>query len=267
LTRVESPQTGSPVARSDMPLPAAPPLCEYLDWDSEFFGLRIARLCAARLDQSAAAAALQWCRRNRIDCLYFLADADDDATVQIAEASRFHFVDIRVTLEAALANRQQSEAFSSDLIRPAADSDLIHLREIARTSYSFSRFCIDSHFPVARSRALYETWIEKSCRGYADTVFVADIGGQAVGYISCNLAGADGQIGLVGVSAEHGKLGLGHALVEYALQWFQEQHAQHVRVVTQGRNSRALRLYEKSGFRTGQVQLWYHRWFSADESE
>jgi hypothetical protein len=34
-----------------------------------------------------------------------------------------------------------------------------------------------------------------------------------------------------------------------------------VNVVTQGRNSKAQRLYERCGFLTRSVQLWYHRWF------
>jgi ribosomal protein S18 acetylase RimI-like enzyme len=34
-------------------------------------------------------------------------------------------------------------------------------------------------------------------------------------------------------------------------------------VVTQGRNIASQRLYQKHGFVTQSIQLWYHRWTSA----
>jgi len=35
-----------------------------------------------------------------------------------------------------------------------------------------------------------------------------------------------------------------------------------IRVVTQGRNRGALRLYELSGFMIDKIEVWYHRWFT-----
>jgi ribosomal protein S18 acetylase RimI-like enzyme len=49
-------------------------------------------------------------------------------------------------------------------------------------------------------------------------------------------------------------------LTEAALAWFCAQGLQRAQVVTQGRNIAAQRLYQKCGFRTGEIALWYHRW-------
>jgi RimJ/RimL family protein N-acetyltransferase len=46
-----------------------------------------------------------------------------------------------------------------------------------------------------------------------------------------------------------------------ALQWFADQGMDSMEVVTQGRNVAAQRLYQKCGFATKEVQLWYHHWF------
>ena len=51
-------------------------------------------------------------------------------------------------------------------------------------------------------------------------------------------------------------------MLRAALLWFQERGAKSVRVVTQGDNTGAIRLYESAGFRTREVLLWYHKWFS-----
>ena len=37
--------------------------------------------------------------------------------------------------------------------------------------------------------------------------------------------------------------------------------ARRITVVTQGRNARAQRLYQRAGFVTESVRLWFHRWF------
>ena len=110
---------------------------------------------------------------------------------------------------------------------------------------------------------MYETWTEKSCHGYADAVLVAEMNGQAAGYISCHLLdGAEGNIGLVGIGAEWRGMGLGTALVNTGLRWFADQGVTRATVVTQGRNWQAQRLFQRSGFMTRTVQLWYHRWFT-----
>lgn len=241
-------------------------LCRYLPWDSEFFGLNIARLTTTSLDSERVIEALEWSRSNDIDCLYFLAGADDPATVRLAEDNSFRFVDIRMTLDRLLPGDLPSGPSKEGrvgTVRPHEAGDLPALRAIARASHHDSRFYYDPHFPDGRCDDLYETWIEKSCNGYADMVFVADIEGEAEGYISCHLpAQGEGQIGLVGIAKRSQGKGLGQRLVIEALRWFAEKGVKHVTVVTQGRNASAQRLYQRCGFATREVQLWFHRWFS-----
>ena len=78
-------------------------ICEHLSWDSEFFGLRTARLTTNRLDRQTADRALAWCRERTVDVLYFLADLDEPETVRLAEDRGFRLVDGRVTLDRPLA--------------------------------------------------------------------------------------------------------------------------------------------------------------------
>jgi len=239
------------------------PVCQFLDWDSTFFGRRIARATSNRLDAKTIKEILKWSRNNQIDCLYFLADAEDDATIKLAEENRFHFVDVRVTFERQLKDSSSEfHPFFTGDIRPSRPKDIPELRDIARTGYRDTRFYYDSHFPAQLSDELYETWIEKSCKGYADVVLVAEVEGEVVGYISCHLHDSfHGQIGLVGVHSNWRGNRIGQALVNRSVQWFSEQGVNHIDVVTQGRNIQAQRLYEKCGFLTCELQIWYHHWF------
>ena len=238
--------------------------CHYLDWDSSFFGYRIARVAGSRLDEQSTNEILVWCTARRIECLYLLADADDDTTVRLAEKHQFHLVDIRTTLEKRLDRTlpEGSESCPAE-VRVYTAADIPALQKIARVSYHHTRFYYDCRFPSHLADAMYETWIEKSCNGYAETVLVADVDGQPAGYISCHLSDkSTGQIGLVGVSGEWNGLGVGQTLVNESLRWFAARAIKRVRVVTQGRNSKAQRLYQRSGFVTETLHLWYHRWFS-----
>jgi ribosomal protein S18 acetylase RimI-like enzyme len=237
--------------------------CQFLDWDSNFFGFKIARVTRTRLDSQTMQAVLRWCDSHQIDCLYFLADATDDHTIGLAEESKFHFVDIRATFERQPLGLIPQRAENSFKIRLNTADDIAALRAVARVCYGDTRFYYDSRFPVHLADALYETWIEKSCRGDADCVLVAEIGRQVVGYISCHLLDlSSGQIGLVGVRPDCSGMGLGQMMVNEALRWFAERSLTRVRVVTQGRNCQAQRLYERCGFLVQGLQLWYHRWFS-----
>ena len=248
--------------------------CRILEWDSEFFGLRIATLGEARPSSREMDAAIEWCRAQSVDCLYLLSDVGDSETHRVAEEHAFHLVDVRITLATSVpmaasalhrgASREGALAPGIELIRTHSPADVAPLREIAAASHVDTRFFVDGRFDRAKCAEMYATWIEKSCRGWADVVFVAELDGVAVGYLSCHMKpDATGNIGLVGIAARAQGRGLGRRLVEAALEWFASRRAERATVVTQGRNVAAQRIYQACGFRTASVQLWHHRWFDA----
>ncbi len=239
--------------------------CEILPWDTEFFGHRIGRVRGHRLDRRRAEAIEEWCRGHAIECVYLLADPDDPETSRLAEDSGFHLMDVRVRLGLRTADMRikiDSDSAEPLHIRPSRPADIPSLQAIARKSYHASRFYFDPCFPQEACEALYEKWIGKSCRGYADVVMIAEENEQPVGYISCHLDQemAPARIGLLGVAARAQGLGVGQGLVRHALHWFAEREAESVSVVTQGRNVAAQRLYQRCGFLTESVHLWYHKW-------
>lgn len=243
---------------------AAEACCELLPWDSEFFGCRIARLTPARLTDELVHDAVAWCGRQRIACLYFLADADDPRTALLAQAGGFVLVDVRVTLDAQPSGVVSRAPVDGVLVRAASPGDIDQLRNVARQSHHDTRFYFDPHFPTERCDALYETWIEKSVHGSAQIVLVLEVRGAVAGYVSCHNAGdGRGQIGLLGLAPDAQHQGHGERLLHDALRWYAEHSVTEVQVVTQGRNVRAQRLYQRCGFRTRLVQIWYHRWFDA----
>jgi len=226
----------------------------FLEWDTQFFGVRIARLELEACSTGQWRAALDFCREQRIQCLYVLASNDIDMQFAIdAGAKR---TDLRVTLE---LGRRAAPA-PSTRIRLAIAADIPALRTIAARSHTDSRFYADGGFARERCDELYATWIEKSVRGWADAVFTSGPVGTPLGYLSYHVREDHAEIGLVAVAEEARGQGLGRELVE-AAQLRAMPQGLPLQVVTQGRNEAATTLYEKCGFERLRVQSWFHLWF------
>lgn len=253
---IEGPHAGS--------VPDGAPLnttgvCEFLDWDSKFFGLRIARVNGHRLDEERVVEIARVVCDQSIDCLYFLAEPER-ATIRLAEEHGFQLINVRVTLAARVLTTYAG-TWNDDGVREAAPADIPVLREIASRSYTNSRFYQDGRFPAFLCDQMYRSWIEKSCHGLADIVLVAEQESRPAGYVCCHLRGdGSGQIGLMGAAGGMKNQLVTRQLVHHALCWFQEREVREVTVVTQGSNITAQRLYQRSGFMTRGTQLWYHFW-------
>ncbi len=251
-----------------------------------------------RLAPETLAAIERWVAREGIECLYFLADPGDPETAPLAEESGFRLVDLRVTLERRLGGSGGDKAAAAAAVssagppaaavpagdtdvaaagepekttrppvpvRPAAAADLPRLRRIAAASHRDSRFYHDRHFDRRRCDALYAGWIETSCADPAGVVLVAaaaDPAGPPAGYVTGTIGeDGEGRIGLFAVAADARGRGVGGALIAAVLDWFAGRGADPVSVVTQGRNVRAQRLYQRFGMRTRSVEPWFHRWW------
>jgi dTDP-4-amino-4,6-dideoxy-D-galactose acyltransferase len=241
--------------------------CELLPWDTEFFHCRIARVCADTLRPEQARLIDRWSRNNRVQGLYFLSRADDPVTLLTAGQHGFGLVDIRLTFERKVASSPDPARFDLPAgisIRPAVPEDLTGLQTIARMAHTTTRFFNDPNFQRKRVDHLYSTWIAREVQGRARTVLVAaSAANQPLGYVSCHLEPPrqEGQIGLVGVSAELRGKGVGKSLVLAAMDWFRTHEVREVTVITQGNNRAAQRLYQQCGFLSRDLQLWYHKWY------
>jgi dTDP-4-amino-4,6-dideoxy-D-galactose acyltransferase len=251
-TSVDSRVSADASSRQD-----APP-AHLLEWDSTFWGVTVGRVAGETLTVDGWAAVDAWARARNVDSLYFLASSDDPQTTRIAQDAGFLLVDVRVEL-----TQPSRPVDVARRVRPFDPGDLPTLRSIARMSHENTRFYADPHFPRERCSDLYDTWIVRSCEGWADAVLVAEVEGRAAGYVTCHLDAASrrGSIGLIAAAAHVRSKGLGRELVIGALHWCRAQDMTEVSVVTQGSNVRAQRTFQACGFRTSATGLWFHRWY------
>jgi ribosomal protein S18 acetylase RimI-like enzyme len=228
-----------------------------LEWDSRHFGLSIGRVDGNTLSEAAAREIAD--ERERFDCVYLLADADDVETAERAHQLGFRMVDVRVTLAQTLSDAPGA-ASGDPMIRAAVASDLPRLEALAATSYRSTRFYFDRRFEAGRVDEMYRIWIRNELNNPSAKVWAIDDAAGVAGYTSCTVRGAESEIGLVAVSEATRGTGKALALLSRSLGWAAECGARRMTVVTQARNVAALRLYERAGFRCQAVGNWYHFW-------
>jgi len=228
-------------------------LVEPLAWDSEHFGFAVGKVLApvdaARLEAAAAAA-----DGAGIRCLTALVGGAETAAVVAAETAGFRCYDVRVELDREVRPEPRGEG-----VREAEPAEFERLSPIAATSFLDSRFYADPHFPREAVEALYVAWLRRGFSGGERLVLVTEDG---EGFIVCDRderAGV-GTVELIAVAAPARGRGHGARLVRQAEAVFAEVGLGTARVVTQGANVAAQRLYQGEGYRTRDTSLWLHRW-------
>lgn len=246
----------------------ASPGLEILEWDSQQFGLSVARLDSGIASDVLAERVLADARRKAIHLVYWTVPADRHASTGMLESYRGRMVDQRVTFERELKSAGQSEA----TVRPAGihiwehsrGPATIAMKELALRAGRFSRFHMDPFFPQECFQRLYSVWIERSAkREIADVVLLARTTNDSEapdGMITASIDGASAQIGLIAVREEVGRCGIGGAMMRRLADWLTKRHISRLRVCTQLANQAACRFYERCGFRRIQFEHVYHFW-------
>jgi dTDP-4-amino-4,6-dideoxy-D-galactose acyltransferase len=237
--------------------------CELLPWDSQWFGFTVAKVRGDLLTSERAKEIDDWCELRKVRCLYFLAQSNDKQTKRSAEEAGYQLVDIRMTFERETDT--PTEGRQSGSIRHARQDDLMALKRVARTEFHDTRFYFDPNIPVDRADALYERWVERAIENApTEQVLVStDDQDQVTGFITIknDHVTKESYIGLLAIKSTVRGQGLGRKLVQAGLEEMAHSGANVVTVVTQARNIAAQRLYQRMGFLTKSVQLYYHKWF------
>jgi dTDP-4-amino-4,6-dideoxy-D-galactose acyltransferase len=233
-----------------------PDLVEFLAWDTEFWGVRAARVHVdneddlGRADAQSAELDIRWAS--------LLAPSANTSLVNAALRGGYELVDVRVTL--AMALDVSSGPAAVDL---ADNTDADQMAAIAATAFPASRFFIDPHLDDSRCELFYDTWVRNSLNGrMADAIVVSRHEGDVDGFMTLRLRPEHtGSLPLVAIRADRRGRGIGGRLLTDALGWLAAQGATSVDVVTQLANTPALRLYESVGFQTVEAGFWLHRWY------
>jgi dTDP-4-amino-4,6-dideoxy-D-galactose acyltransferase len=235
---------------------------EILDWDSAFFGFKVAKISIPVLNPSELFKILEEMRRLDVSLVYWPSEDRDEKSRKAAEECGGFLADRKKTY---VANFTENLKPLSDQARDVEFYDRnqvsSELRSLAIASGVYSRFKVDPRFPPELFRRLYYLWVEKSVQGVdGQRVLVCRSDEKITGMVTVGPQSNRAAIGLIAVDPEFSGKGIGTALVEASQNWAVQNHFRVGQVITQATNSAACALYEKCGYTVEKITRFYHFW-------
>lgn len=222
-----------------------------LAWESEFFSLP-----SARLSFSDDAPALTRAALNAYTVVQAKVAASDLATVDALSAAGFQLAESEVDFCLPIV----SDEVALPAWREADTADIAALRDAAARVFSHSRFRTP-WYRAADSGRFYAQWVENAVRGTFDDICLIahNAQGAPLGWVTLRQTLADqARIGLL-AAWPGAPAGVGMPLMALARHWCQQRRIAHVWIATQLGNTRALRLYQRSGAQIHDTAHWFYR--------
>lgn len=154
---------------------------------------------------------------------------------------------------------------SSIIVRPATHADLPRLGRLGARLVEEHNDFDSRRFLAAKKRtpADYAGFLGEQLADANVAVFVADDGGDVIGYAYAAVEGYDymalrGPAGVLHdilVDPEFRRRGIGKQLLDAALGFFHSRHVPRVVLQTAERNDEAQRLFARSGFRRTMIEM------------
>lgn len=233
-----------------------------LEWDSNFFGLKIGRIELQDLDATGIDHEIGKARKLGFALLYLFGPARVPLLPAWLEENRCRLVDTKVTYAKSRLMRKQ--AHNSTLLH--APADIEQLYELAYESGKCSRFRLDPRFGLENFKRLYRAWVDNSVsRRIADDIFVYQAGNSLCGFCTVKYSNDKATIGLIAVSPNHQGTGIGRDLCDAAEAQAVQRGCHAIVVATQQANVGACRFYEKLGMNLAESTDIYHLWLNAND--
>ena len=224
-----------------------------LHWDSDFFGLRIAKAVVASEEDIVALSQQEGDLRNRFDLVYIFSEPGLEMPFETAR-----LVDKKAMFSLSAPKHIESNPAIRSWNSPVATDALISL---ALVSGKYSRFKLDDSFPARSYERLYTRWIEQSVnKAMATDVFCYMVDDAPRGLATLDFHDGQGVIGLVAVDEDYQHRGIGKALIKHAISYVHELQGERLSVATQMDNEPACRLYSGCGFSLESVTKIWHWW-------
>lgn len=226
-----------------------------LDWDSDFFGLRIGRVDLQSKEDVDNLTFMQDALSKEYDLLYVF----DSLHVGFAVGGA-KLVDEKVLYSKPCEHKKMyDEVMMYQQDKPS--SSLYHL---AHVSGGYSRFKLDEGFKPGSFEKMYDRWIENACpqEGTNKQIFVCCLDGVAKGMITLDYnMGGSAHIGLVAVDTDCQHSGIGSKIMSTVEEYlYRKGTINTLEVPTQKANINGCRWYEKNGFAVENVIDIYHWW-------
>jgi hypothetical protein len=234
---------------------------EHLPWDSEFFGVPVAR---ADLDGATPESLAQLGAELRdagMRCTYGLHDPADLLLSAHVQAAGWQLVEM---LSRFQLDPDDDVTFETGQhhVRLGTEADVPHLLESVATMAPWSRYAVDPNFGIDAARRMHVAWVERAAKGREDHehhLLVAEDDDGIKAFLSRRMA-PDPIIETIGTVAPGS--GAPHALLADSRTWAGGKPLSAG--WAPARNVQCFRSFGRFGFRVAEVKYQYHLWLDGD---
>jgi dTDP-4-amino-4,6-dideoxy-D-galactose acyltransferase len=219
---------------------------QLLPWDTEFFGVEIARATVARPD--ALASMIAAAQERDVQCMYVVVPEAEANAVGAAIRAGSVLTALRLELD---HDGDAAAKWPRD-VRMAGPDDSDRVLELSVALARFSRFAQDRRFPSDRIEEMYRTWALNDLQ-HGDVI----VGNDGGGVVALSRRAQALAVDLVYVEDSARGAGLARALLDAVIA---TAGGDVVTVATDVRNVQAVRLYESAGFRARSLDAILHLW-------
>lgn len=228
-----------------------------LDWDTNFFGFKVAAIEQNFLKEGKDSGILQQLLDKDVMLSYYFSDSPLDIE-NFSEYFDVLLVDEKVPLIKRLNTKAITHPKISLYDKDAAEEKLIKL---ALRAGEQSRFNLDPNIPKSKFEELFKIWIEKSVRKeIATDVLVYKENSEIVGFITVQVKDGKPYASLMAVQNEYEGRGVSFALMNAVEDILTSRGYLDVYSSTQANNRKALLIYSRHGMELQKPVYVYHIW-------
>lgn len=239
-------------------------LVEFLQWDTGFFGIKVARLgeeAAGQLQE-----AFNICKAQGVRLLICRTSTDNIHFAQELERNGFEIMDTVTRYRLYLADFPNVTVKCPAVIRPCQSNEIDDLAAIANEVYvnHIGHFHQDSKLDRDKCTALYaemarNSYLEKKPD---DIVLVAELAGRIVGFHSHQAVPGKGISGIIsGVKHDAQGKGIGKALITNTIEWGKSCASEWIEEYPHINHPNMHRMMADLGFRLQASSYTFHKWF------
>lgn len=228
---------------------------EKLNWDSNFFNLRIGKIECKEVTFSKAEIE----DIEKYDLIYVISENKIDNPHLSKPFTKVEFKFELKNCPIYELNLKDDISAVSDEI---SNNDVNKLNKLAFAAGEYSRFRRDEKFNKNEFTLLYLEWIRNSInQKIADKVLIhRDEHEVITGFITLKFHELNTNIGLLAVDKEVRQQGIGRKLIERAKYYAQNYGSENLVVSTQLDNISACSFYKKNNFNLINQYFIYHLW-------
>lgn len=231
-----------------------------LEWDSQFFGYKIASIRAFKLKLNELIKIIKRLRKQGFRLAYCFTGTDDEISNNSLKNASGLLVDEKITFFKRI-NEENNFTFSTDIKPYRLHYATEKLKSLALQSGIYSRFKIDPNFHNNEYEKLYLEWIEKSVKkDISNEILVYNENDDEKGFVTMVIKNNTGSIGLIAVDEKERGKSIGKKLMNAALFSFNVKKVNYIEVVTQKTNKGACEFYKSLDFEIKSIVNIYHLW-------